>query len=64
MGQQRANGGRKPRYIFQIDKQVDGGVIRVFDTRAGTVFREVPVRDFVAYAKEHRNVKAFLLGLA
>ena len=66
MGQQSAGNrhpsDKGPRYIFRIEKQADGGVIRVFDTRAGKIFREIPVRDFVAYAKEHRNVKAFLLG--
>lgn len=62
MGHLNADGRRGPRVTFQIDKRVDGGVIRVMDRSAGTVLREIPVREFVAFAKEHKNVKAFLLG--
>jgi len=52
---------RRPRYIFQIDSDSEGAVIRVMDTHAGTVFREIPVEQFVAYARENKDVKAFLL---
>ena len=52
----------RPRFIFQIDSDSEGAVIRVLDTHLGTVFREIPVREFVAFAKKNKNVKAFLLG--
>ncbi len=58
----KKQGHRRPRYVFQIDSDSDGAVIRILDTRAGTVFREIPVAEFVAYAKKNKNVKAFLLG--
>jgi len=53
---------RRPRYVFQIDSDSEGAVIRVLDTHAGTVFREIPVEQFVAYAKQHKDVRKFLLG--
>ena len=50
------------RYVFQIDSDSDGSVIRVVDTRSGAVLREIPIEQFVAYAKKNKDVKAFLLG--
>jgi hypothetical protein len=55
---------QRPRFIFQIDSDSEGAVIRVLDTQQGTVFREVSVQDFLAFAKKNKNVKAFLLGQA
>jgi uncharacterized FlaG/YvyC family protein len=52
-----------PRYIFQIDRGPDGAVIRVLDTASGDTFREIPVAEFVAYAKANRDVRPLLLGL-
>ncbi len=53
---------RRPRYVFQIDSDSEGSIIRVLDTHAGTVVREIPIEQFVAYAKKNKDVKAFLLG--
>jgi len=55
-------GRRGPRYIFQVDSASDAAVIRVLDTLTNTVFREIPVEEFVRYARENRDVKKFLLG--
>lgn len=52
---------RGPRFVFQVDSDTDGAVIRVFDTHEGTLFREIPVDEFVAYAREHKDVTGFLL---
>ena len=52
----------RTRYVFQIDSDSDGSVIRVVDTRSGAVLREIPIEQFVAYAKKNKDVKAFLLG--
>ncbi len=52
----------RPRIVFQIDSDTEGGVIRVLDTHAGTVIREIPVEQFVEFAKKHKDVKGFLLG--
>ena len=54
--------GNGARYIFQVDTATEGGVIRVLDRATATVFREIPVADFVRFARTHRNVKRFLLG--
>ena len=54
--------GKRPRYIFQVDSDSDAAVIRVLDTLNDTVFREIPVDEFVRYAREHKDVRAFLLG--
>jgi hypothetical protein len=64
MGSNGASGKKRnqPRFVFQIDSDSEGAVIRVLDTYAGTVFREVPVEQFVAYARNHKDVKRFLLG--
>jgi len=53
---------RRTRYVFQIDSDSEGSVIRVLDTHAGTVLREIPIEEFMAYAKKNKDVKAFLLG--
>jgi uncharacterized FlaG/YvyC family protein len=60
----RRRRGSSARYIFQIDTETKGGVIRVLDRATDTVFREIPVPEFVRFAKRHKNVKRFLLGEA
>jgi hypothetical protein len=55
--------GGTPRYIFQVDRGPDGAVIRVLDTQSGDTFREIPIAEFVAYAKQNRDVRPLLLGL-
>lgn len=52
----------RTRYVFQIDSDSDGSVIRVVDSHSGAVLREIPIAQFVAYAKKNKDVKAFLLG--
>ncbi len=62
-GPPRSGGSRAAtRYIFQVDSSADGTVLRILDTRSDRVFREIPIEDFLAYARCHRNVKPFLLG--
>ena len=58
----RRRRGSSARFIFQIDTTTEGGVIRVLDRVTDEVFREIPVPDFVRFAKHNRNVKRFLLG--
>ncbi|MHC4133415.1 MAG: hypothetical protein ACYTDU_08525 [Planctomycetota bacterium] len=53
---------RRPRWIFQLERLEDRTVIRVLDTREDTVFREIPIEEFLAYARHNKNVTAFLLG--
>jgi hypothetical protein len=53
---------RRPRWIFQLEHLGDRTVIRVLDTQEDTVFREIPIEDFLAYARHNKNVTAFLLG--
>jgi uncharacterized FlaG/YvyC family protein len=53
---------RRPRWIFQLEHLADRTVIRVLDTEQDTVFREIPIEEFLAYARHNRNVTAFLLG--
>jgi len=57
---QPSSNGR-PRYIFQVDSASDGAVIRVLDTRTDTVFREIPVEEFLEFARSHRDVRSFFL---
>lgn len=52
----------KPRYVFQVDSDTEGAVIRILDTLHDTVFREIPVEDFLSFARRSTNVKAFLFG--
>ena len=53
---------RRPLWIFQVESDDSGTVIRVLDTLNDTVFREIPVEEFLDYAREHKNVTPFLLG--
>lgn len=54
---------RRPRWIFQLETGGSGGaVIRVLDTRTDTIFREIPIEEFLAYARHHRDVARFLLS--
>ena len=47
MGSSGAVGTKRgrPRFVFQIDSDSEGGVIRVLDTHSGAVFREIPVEE-------------------
>ncbi len=58
----RKAGRRRPRWIFQLEHLGDRTVIRVLDTTEDTVFREIPIEEFLAYARHNKNVTAFLLG--
>jgi len=67
MGNGKATGGdaaerRPPRWIFQVQTGEAGTVLRVLDTTTDSVFREIPIQEFLDYAKCHRNVTPFLLG--
>ena len=53
---------RRARYIFQVQTGVDGTVLRVLDTASDRVFREIPIREFLDYARENRDVTPFLMG--
>lgn len=57
-------GGRRrpPRWVFQVQTGESGTVLRVLDTTTDTVFREIPIQEFLDYARTHRNVTPFLLG--
>ncbi|MHC4547570.1 MAG: flagellar protein FlaG [Planctomycetota bacterium] len=52
---------RRPRWIFQVESNADRAVIRVLDTLNDTIFREIPIEEFLEYARNHRDVTAFLL---
>jgi len=58
----RSGTRRRPRWIFQLEHLGDRTVIRVLDTAEDTVFREIPIEEFLAYARHNKNVTAFLLG--
>ena len=51
-----------PRYVFQVDSSRERMVLRVLDSSTSRVFREIPIEDFLDYARSHRNVTPFLLG--
>lgn len=53
---------RRARYIFQVQTGEDGTVLRVLDTASDRVFREIPIRDFLDYARQNRDVTPFLMG--
>jgi len=59
----QGNGRSDTRYVFQIDADPERAVIRVLDSRTSTVLREIPVSEFLAFARKHKNVKRFLLGM-
>jgi uncharacterized FlaG/YvyC family protein len=57
--------GRRPigaRYVFQIDSDPDRAVIRVVDSLTDTVMREIPIAEFLEFARTHKNVKPLLFG--
>jgi len=58
----RRGARRRPRWIFQLEHLGDRTVIRVLDTLEDTVFREIPIEEFLEYARHNKNVTAFLLG--
>lgn len=53
---------RRPRWIFQLEHLEGRTVIRVLDTAEDTVFREIPIEEFLEYARHNKNVTSFLLG--
>lgn len=59
-----APAGPAPRYIFRIDSDSEGAVIRIVDTLTDTVWREVTVAEFVAFARTGGDVAAFFFGNA
>jgi uncharacterized FlaG/YvyC family protein len=52
----------RPRWIFQVDTNADRTVLRVFDATSRTVHREIPIEEFLAYARRNRDVTPFLLA--
>jgi len=52
----------RPRWIFQVESAPDGTVLRVLDTHNETVFREIPIEEFLEYARHNKNVTPWLLG--
>ncbi len=53
---------QRARYIFQVQTGSEGTVLRVLDTRSDRVFREIPIREFLEYARKNRDVTPFLMG--
>jgi len=54
--------GRNSRYIVRLAREAGHPVIRVLDARSRLVLREIPASEFVAFARSHRHVTAWLLG--
>jgi len=59
---ERAGRRKRVRYIFQVQTGVNGTVLRVLDTQSDRVFREIPIREFLEYARKNRDVTPFLMG--
>jgi uncharacterized FlaG/YvyC family protein len=59
-GTKRAAAAGRPRWIFQIDHVEDRTVLRVCETSSGSVFREIPIEEYLAYARRHRDVTPWL----
>ncbi len=63
-----AGGGQRarprPRYIFQVDSSTGRAVIRILDTATEGVFREIPVEDFLEYAKRSKDMRSLFFGQA
>ena len=53
---------RRPRYIFQIDSDSEGHVIRILDSETGDIFREIPIAEFLEFAKRSTKVREFFFG--
>ena len=62
MGRTGSGTRRRPRWIFQVETGGDRPVIKVFDTESETVCREIPIQEFLDYARAHKDLAAFLLG--
>lgn len=60
----RARGPRRrtARYIFQVESRTDGTILRVMDTMDTRVCREIPIEEFLEYARRNKNVTPFLLN--
>ena len=52
----------RPRYVFQVDSSSERTVLRVMDTSGERVFREIPIEEFLEYARHHKNVTPWLLA--
>ena len=50
----------RPRWIFQVDTTSERTILRVCETSSGSVFREIPIEEFLAYARQHRDVTPWL----
>lgn len=53
---------RGPRYIFQIDSDSEGHVIRILDSETGDIFREIPIAEFLEFAKRSTRVQDLFFG--
>jgi len=51
----------RKRYVFQVESCAERTVLRVRDGRGDEVLKEIPIEEFLAYAREHRDVRPFLL---
>lgn len=54
----------RPRFIFQVDSSSAAAVIRILDTESGSIFREIPVDEFLAFARESKDLKSLFFGPA
>jgi uncharacterized FlaG/YvyC family protein len=62
LGQAEPNPHR--RWVFTVAKASAGPVIRILDSVTGGVFRDVPVADFLAYARSGTDMRTFFFGNA
>ena len=53
---------RRPRYIFQIDSDSEGHEIRIVDSETGDIFREIPIAEFLEFAKRSTRVRDLFFG--
>jgi len=47
-----------------VDSSGGSGVIRILDTATEGVFREIPVADFLAFAKRSKDLRSLFFGQA
>jgi len=50
------------RWIFSVRKLGPATVIRIVDNRTMRVYRDVPVEEFLAYARRSTDLRAFFFG--
>ena len=53
---------RRARWIVQLETDGDNPVLKVLDTRTDTVFREIPIKEFLEYARHNKDIGRFLMG--